>query len=636
MLFQDNCGVNRSANVSAETSIAEFRPIEQINNVPLKKIHVNKRLENKRNRNLGLEYSSKQGKIYEKRDIGLDCICPKKCYERVNESERKHIFNEFWKCGNYDIQNAYLHGRIQVCKVKRRYTKNREESRRNNTVTYTVLKNSQEIVVCKKAFLNIHGLQKSRGRIEQLVKKIAQGLSMSPLDKRGLHQKRPNKFSNDQQNNVIEHINQIPKYQSHYSRKDNPNKVYVGHEYTLLNLYEDFRSKFCKEKNVDPVSFDKYRKIFRTLNISFKHPKSDTCKTCDTINLKIKQCRLDNNSNKLKELQSEQELHHRKAEVGLEIVTKFRKQAKEDNDLYVYTFDLQQALPLPKLSVGPAFYRRKIWGYNISVHDCKTEKGFFYFWDEPTAGRGSEEIASCLKKHFEKYNIKGERLVVISDNCGGQNKNWCVVSLWSYLVATGRFKSVTHYFPVSGHTLLPSDQDFGHIESYVRRHVQDVYTPEQWVNIIEKSCNKSKFSVTRMESKDFLSWEDLKKKFTFRNKDEEKQPVRFAKAVSFSFSSVDHMKLKIRHTYHGEEILVNLTPRGQPGLVTTAIFPKKYSLARKIDQAKMKDLTSLQNYIPLVYWDNYYGKLSSGRRPEGALDEDVLTNIITDNIPEDQ
>lgn len=82
-------------------------------------------------------------------------------------------------------------------------------------------------------------------------------------------------------------------------------------------------------------------------------------------------------------------------------------------------------------------------------------------WDESTAGRGADEVASCLLQHFEAKNIRAEKLVAISDNCGGQNKNWSLMGVWLRLIALGYFKHVTHYFPVVGHTMLPADRDFG-------------------------------------------------------------------------------------------------------------------------------------------------------------------------------
>ena len=111
------------------------------------------------------------------------------------------------------------------------------------------------------------------------------------------------------------------------------------------------------------------------------------------------------------------------------------------NDV-VITFDLEQTLPTPKLSTGPAFYKRKLWTYNFNIHDCKQNVGHCFTWDESVAGRGSEEIGSCIKFYFESLNIRGNTLVAISDNCGGQNKNWNIQYLWIYLILSGRFNTM--------------------------------------------------------------------------------------------------------------------------------------------------------------------------------------------------
>ena len=39
-------------------------------------------------------------------------------------------------------------------------------------------------------------------------------------------------------------------------------------------------------------------------------------------------------------------------------------------------FDLQQSLPTPKLTCGPAFDKRKIWTLNEGVHDLGTDTGY--------------------------------------------------------------------------------------------------------------------------------------------------------------------------------------------------------------------------------------------------------------------
>lgn len=133
-----------------------------------------------------------------------------------------------------------------------------------------------------------------------------------------------------------------------------------------------------------------------------------------------------------------------------------------------------------------------------------------------------------------------------------------------------------------------------------------------------------------MKTEDFVTFADLKTKFTIRNKTENKEPVDFAKAVTFTFSCDEPMKLRIKHSYSGSEITVNLCPRGQRGSVSSALFTQKYESKRKIDASKMKDINSLKDYIPKVYWDRYYSNLAQGRRCEGELDEDPID--ITGNV----
>jgi len=63
-----------------------------------------------------------------------------------------------------------------------------------------------------------------------------------------------------------------------------------------------------------------------------------------------------------------------------------------------------------------------------------SDYGYMLMWDEATETRGSDEIVSCILKFVEMLHKKCNHLVIYSDNCPGQNKNWNIYALWLYLV----------------------------------------------------------------------------------------------------------------------------------------------------------------------------------------------------------
>ena len=76
-------------------------------------------------RNSGQEYCTKNGKIIsEKKFENKNCICSKKCVERINEAERKIIFQQFWNMSDFDIQNLFLYESVHSYPVKRRRSRN--------------------------------------------------------------------------------------------------------------------------------------------------------------------------------------------------------------------------------------------------------------------------------------------------------------------------------------------------------------------------------------------------------------------------------------------------------------------------------------------------------------------------------
>lgn len=104
------------------------------------------------------------------------------------------------------------------------------------------------------------------------------------------------------------------------------------------------------------------------------------------------------------------------------------------------------------------FFKRKMWTYNLGIHNIKTGKASLFLWNEPEGKRGSSDFASCLEKYIQA-NVGQEvkTLVLFSDNSGGQNKNLNLVLCLLRYIHSGRFDSIEHYFMILGHSFLPCD-----------------------------------------------------------------------------------------------------------------------------------------------------------------------------------
>jgi hypothetical protein len=113
-------------------------------------------------------------------------------------------------------------------------SKKGEDRRRSVTRVNTVSVDGFDIIVCKKVFLSLHSI--SDGRLSRMLHKKCQ-LTNPSTDHRGKHNARPNKVDDASANIVRDHINKIPRRQSHYSREDNPNRRYQSPELKVNILY---------------------------------------------------------------------------------------------------------------------------------------------------------------------------------------------------------------------------------------------------------------------------------------------------------------------------------------------------------------------------------------------------------------
>ena len=361
-----------------------------------------------------------------------------------------------------------------------------------------------------------------------------------------------------------------------------------------------------------------YRKIFNEeFNLSFGYPRSDTCETCDLFNVAIRASTV------------EEEREEKKK--NLLFIKK--KQVKAIN-CYVLmlsllkhalvTFDLMQNLPVPTLTHGSMFYSRQLWVYNFGVHNATSGAANMYMWNEATAGRGADEVCSCIKSYLCTLASDIKKLTFFSDSCFGQNKNFQMVCFWNTQVLN-RFQQIDHKFLVRGHTYLPNDRDFAHIEK--RKDGARVYVPSDWEKIVREARPKHPFDVIPMTSPDFLDFSQVTKQFTHRKKDTNKKPVLISKAMWMNFGQgsdttgrvVKHPnEVWIRYSYDTDEPWSKLSllkgrKKLPPSLPVT--LPEKYPNGHSIKSKKLEDLQKMIPFLPQES-RQYYFDLFSRESPE--------------------
>lgn len=423
--------------------------------------------------------------------------------------------------GNFSIQNAYLCGLVKRMTVAQRRSRNGSRGMKGCTNKFYLNIDNESILVCKQYFLKT--FQISDGRLTRALKKDAQGCPSE--EKRGKAISK-NKTSDEILTHVKNHILSFPSYTSHYTRKHNPNRRYLDPHLNIRKMYHMFLNE-CVSNNCAPVKESIYRRVFSNENLHFHVPLKDTCRICDSLKLKIDASDLEEERVKLK---NEHELHLRKADKARDSMKTDSLLAKDENIknyYYVFSFDLQKALPFPVLNVSVAYYKRNLYCYNLGVHDLPNNKAHMYVWDETIASRGSQEIASCLALHIEKEAATSSHIIAYSDTCTGQNRNIQLALTWMKLVMSddNNIATIDHKFLVSGHSYMQNDSDFGNIESAAKNALK--YVPSDWYSIIENARRSNKFIVHRMNRENFKTTIQLEKSVCRRKSDREGEKVNW-------------------------------------------------------------------------------------------------------------
>lgn len=125
--------------------------------------------------------------------------------------------------------------------------------------------------------------QISIGMVKTLLTKITDG-NMFVRDGRGRHDNhRTSPFQIKQ--DMIAHINSYPQYENHYSRAK-LGDFYLSPDLSVKQMFRGFIQNNPHIHRVEHMG-TLFSEMFKKSGLRIGKPKSDTCKDCDKINVKL-------------------------------------------------------------------------------------------------------------------------------------------------------------------------------------------------------------------------------------------------------------------------------------------------------------------------------------------------------------
>ncbi|KAE8744950.1 hypothetical protein FOCC_FOCC008362 [Frankliniella occidentalis] len=569
-------------------------------------------------RNCGKTYVGTTGKVVKKRSCRPLPICKAKWCQigSLSEEDRQQLFSEYWGLSSHNKRCQYISSR--VLKKEKNSTKVRSSPKKERTCTleYSVVHNEKRFLLSKECFLST--LDENDRFVRGIVERRSTTAQV-PDDRRGRHAP-PNKIPDEVKQEVEAHIKKFPAYVSHYSRR-HTEQLYLGSHLNVSIMY----NMYLKEGGTK-LSYNKYLEIFNNMSprLKFKTPKVDTCVTCDTLQNGIKAAQ---STEETDTLQQQLQLHVSEADFAYDCKKEDKLSAiNSDKTISTIVFDLEQVLPCPYLTSGNVFYLRQLSVYNLTVFATETKEAFNFMWHEAIAGRGAEEIASCLLSYFNEFLPSTVKHVILySDTCSGQNKNSLMITALSFTVQHHpTVETIDQKFLVSGHTHLECDQAHHQIEQKKKKTNVPLHHPQNYFDLVrEVGPTNKKFKVKEMKLTDFWNFEKAlvgnEAPLVWRKRNTDGNPFLFGDAEWFRFQKKCPGIIQYKKSLHKEEPFAKLNWKRnkKEDLPEIEIFQKSRRPS-PISSAKKKDLLSLLDQINPLYHD-FYSNLTTD---ENLPDED--------------
>ena len=492
----------------------------------------------------------------------------KRCCSKFSEDDRERIFTNFWQNMNWEQRKMYVSGLVNSKEVASRRDKTSSESRRQLSLEYHLRLGSSRLPVCKVMFLSTLNLGELSVR------------NWSTANTDGIHQAAAKKSSaarkstahTDARERVKDFLIKLPKLPSHYCRSSSSKEYLEPHFQSLAEVYRAFQ-------NQDVVSHQNVcRQIFTEefckMNLGLFQPKKDQCDICCSFKTgNVTKQEYDEHQQKKEEARNHHSDDKRDAEEG-----------KHE----MFTMDVQAVQLVPHLKASALYFKQKLAIHNFTVYNVVTHDVVCYVWHEGEGEVTANVYASCITHFIDNHTLPNKDLVFYSDGCGSQNRN---ATLSNVLLSVAHERKVTIFqkYLEKGHTQMECDSVHSVIER--KKKNRDIFTPAQFVQIIEEARVKQPYKVHYLSHDFFKDYSSLQLYRSIRPGTKVGDPT-VCDLRCLKYTSEGEIMYNVRHA--GDW---SVLPQRRQCSLSSHSVEQLYGAPLKIRKEKFKDLQSLKSVI---------------------------------------
>ena len=117
-----------------------------------------------------------------------------------------------------------------------------------------------------------------------------------------------------------------------------------------------------------------------------------------------------------------------------------KAKAEENEKHAAFAFDFEQVIFLPLTKRSEIFYKRRLSNYNFTLYNLNSKDSWAFVWHECMAGRGANEVVSCVYQYLMQLDSqKVETVDMFCNDCTGQNKNSIILAMMLNVVENSTY-----------------------------------------------------------------------------------------------------------------------------------------------------------------------------------------------------